>query len=412
MRIPAQIQKFRSRSPESVQTAVRKRRKLGVNTNKLFGMRVRQRLKEYGVHYREYARRGSDPEHQAQHRRSGKTQILTHHPDRELEVLPQRLHCIPPPGNDTFETCVMFPVTEDSRRSKRALVSPLLTYSAGKNRSCMVAGRDHGLGRQRREHGLSNCLSACVRFESHLSTLRKSSHRLSFAITRRHSKNEATSLHRLDARTCVRADVSDALLRLVDEPGGEEIVVSDWVVEAGRYAARAAVHLFGGRFVRACDGKVAREGNRAQDNREANDSARRGSFWDGVAFSRAGICAGLSVVAVDGSAARRRSKYPGSFHDADGCVVLGHRRWQRLCGENSHSGGRNYCGGNRGHAHPTALDDAPAEVPAVAHRVLHQRRTHLRSAAAVALSIVSLVGVRLRGSRGGILSVFGLCQAQ
>src|SRR6266850_642209 len=251
----------------------------------------------------------------------------------------------------------------------------------------MVAERDHGLGRQRREHGLSNCLSACLRFGSHLSTLRKSSHRLSFAIARRHSKNETTSLHRLDARTCVRADVSDALLRLVDEPGGEEIVVSDWVVEAGRYAARAAVHLFGGRFVRACDGKVAREGNRAQDNREANDSARRGSFWDGVAFSRAGICAGLSVVAVDGSAARRRSKYPGSFHDADGCVVLGHWRWQRLCGENSHSGGRNYCGGNRGHAHPTALDDAPAEVPAVAHRVLHQRRTHLRSAAAVALSV-------------------------
>src|SRR5438309_1216525 len=117
MRIPAQIQKFRSGSPESVQTAVGKRRKLGVNADKLRGMRVRQWLKEYGVHHREYSGRGPDPEHQAQHRRSGKTQILAHHPDRELEVLPQRFHWIPPPSNDTCETWLMFPVTEDSRRS-------------------------------------------------------------------------------------------------------------------------------------------------------------------------------------------------------------------------------------------------------------------------------------------------------
>ena len=77
MRIPAQIEKFRSRSPETVQTAVR--------------MRIRQRLKEYSVHYREYPGCGSDPERQAQHRRSGETQILAHHADRELEVLPQRI---------------------------------------------------------------------------------------------------------------------------------------------------------------------------------------------------------------------------------------------------------------------------------------------------------------------------------
>src|SRR5258708_26655321 len=124
MAIAAQIQKFRPGSPESVQTAVRKRRKLGVNADKLLGMRVRQRVKEYGVHNREYPGRGSDPEHQAQHRRSGKTQILAHHPDGELEVLPQRFHWIPQPGKDTFQTCLMFPVAEDSRRSKRALVSP------------------------------------------------------------------------------------------------------------------------------------------------------------------------------------------------------------------------------------------------------------------------------------------------
>jgi len=199
----------------------------------------------------------------------------------------------------------------------------------------------------------------------------------------------------------VRADVSDALLRLVDEPGGEKVVVIDWVVEAGRDAARPALYFFGGRVVCAGDGKVAREGNRAQRHREANDFARRGSFWDGVAFSRAGICAGLSVVAVDGSVARRRSKHSRAFHDAHGRVVLGHRRWRRRGGENAHSGGGDSCGGGRGHGNATALDDASAEVPAVAHQVLHQRRAHLRSAAAVALSVVSLVGVRLRGPRGG-----------
>src|SRR6266480_4071725 len=153
MRIPAQIQKFRSRSPESVQTAIRERRKLGVNADKLLGMRVRQWLKEYRVHYREYPGRGSDPEHQAQHRRSGKTQILAHHPDRELDVLPQRFHCIPPPGKDTFETCLMFPATEDSRRSKRAFVSPLLTYAACKNVAAWPLERDHELERQRRRRG-------------------------------------------------------------------------------------------------------------------------------------------------------------------------------------------------------------------------------------------------------------------
>jgi len=44
----------------------------------------------------------------------------------------------------------------------------------------------------------------------------------------------------------VRADVSDALLRLLDEPGGQEVVVADWVVAAGWNAAGAAVHILAG----------------------------------------------------------------------------------------------------------------------------------------------------------------------
>src|SRR5713226_5962464 len=95
MRISPQVEEFRTRSPESVQSSVWKRRKFRVDADKLLGMRVRQRLKEHGVDHREYPRRGSDPQHQAQHRGSGKTQILAHHADRELEVLPQRFHETP-----------------------------------------------------------------------------------------------------------------------------------------------------------------------------------------------------------------------------------------------------------------------------------------------------------------------------
>ena len=63
MRIPAQIQEFRSGSPETVETAVWKRRELGIDADKLLRMRVRQRLKEHGVHHREYAGRGANPKH-------------------------------------------------------------------------------------------------------------------------------------------------------------------------------------------------------------------------------------------------------------------------------------------------------------------------------------------------------------
>src|SRR6202790_4288615 len=151
----------------------------------------------------------------------------------------------------------------------------------------MVAGRDHGLGRQRRGHGLSNCPSTCVRFESHLSTLRISSHRLSFAITRRHSKNETTCLHRLDARTCVRADVSDALLRLVDEPGGEEGAVMDRVVEGGRDAARAALHFFvGGGVVGGGEKKGGGRGERETRDGKKTLWGGGGVFGGGFLFFR------------------------------------------------------------------------------------------------------------------------------
>src|SRR5260370_6316012 len=140
---------------------------------------------------------------------------------------------------------------------------------------------------------------------------------------RDHCKNETTCVHRLDAGTRVRADVSDALLRLVDESGGQEIVFAHCMVAAGWDAAGATIYCFGGSFVRAGDGKIAGEGDRTQHNRETNHSARSGNFWARTAVSGARIRAGLSLVAVDGSAARRCAKHYRAFHDAHGCAVLG-----------------------------------------------------------------------------------------
>src|ERR1700751_2474381 len=108
MRIPAQVEEFRSGSPETMQPSVRNRVEFRVHADKLLGMRVRKRLQENGIDHGEYAGGGSDPQHQAKHRRRGKTQILAHHADRERKVLPQSFHEIPPRGKDTFETCYLF----------------------------------------------------------------------------------------------------------------------------------------------------------------------------------------------------------------------------------------------------------------------------------------------------------------
>src|SRR5438309_3378055 len=125
MRIAAQIQEFRSRSPKSVQTAIRKRRKLSVHADEPLGMRVRERMEENGVDHSKYPGGGSNPEHQAEYGRGGETRILAHHPDCKLEVLPERFHETPSSAKGTFETRCMFPATENSRRSGQARVSRL-----------------------------------------------------------------------------------------------------------------------------------------------------------------------------------------------------------------------------------------------------------------------------------------------
>src|SRR5882672_10821475 len=123
MGIPSKIQKFRPGSPEAVQSAIRERGKVRVDSNELLGVRVRQRLQEYGIHDRENPGRGSNPEHQAQHRRGREAEVLAHHSNGKLDVLPERFHRLPPPGKGTFAAHWMFLVTDDDRRLKRALVS-------------------------------------------------------------------------------------------------------------------------------------------------------------------------------------------------------------------------------------------------------------------------------------------------
>src|SRR5258708_6810199 len=123
MGIPAKIQKFRPGSPEAAQSTVREGWKFRVDSNELFGVRVRQRLQEHGIHDGENSSGGSNSEHQAQHCRGRETEVLAHHSNGKLDVLPQRFHRIPPPGKGTFEDSWMFLVTDDSRRLKQALVS-------------------------------------------------------------------------------------------------------------------------------------------------------------------------------------------------------------------------------------------------------------------------------------------------
>src|SRR6267378_7245639 len=123
MGIPAKIEKFRPGSPEAVESAIRESWKFRVDSNELLGVRVRQRLQEHGIHDRENPGSGANSKHQAQHRCGRESEVLAHHSNGKLDVLPERFHWIPPSGKGTFAACGMFLVTEDGRRAKRTLVS-------------------------------------------------------------------------------------------------------------------------------------------------------------------------------------------------------------------------------------------------------------------------------------------------
>src|SRR5713101_4724990 len=197
------------------------------------------------------------------------------------------------------------------------------------------------------------------------------------------------------------------------------------MVAAGRDAPSAALRFLGGSIVCAGDGASARKGNRTQRHREADPFAWSGSIRDGAALSSAGTCTRLSVVAVDRSAARGCAEHPLAFDDADGrsllvdrfavtrkfdrfavtrkfdrfavtrkfdrfavtrkfdrfavtrefdCFAATHEfcgRWHGCSDENPHAGGGDIRGGDCRDGYSAALDHAPAEVPAMADRVLH-----------------------------------------
>src|ERR1700682_961634 len=123
MSIATQVEEFRPGSPEAVKAPIRKRWKFRVDSNELFGVRVRQGLQEHGIHDGENPSGGANAEHQAQDCRSREAEVLTHHSNGKLDVLPERFHRIPPPEKGTLAVCGMFLVTEDTRRLRRALVS-------------------------------------------------------------------------------------------------------------------------------------------------------------------------------------------------------------------------------------------------------------------------------------------------
>src|SRR5580700_3499817 len=55
-------------------------------------MRVRQWLKQHGVHHRTNPRRRANAKHEAQDRRRREPQVFAHHPQRKLHVLLNRSH--------------------------------------------------------------------------------------------------------------------------------------------------------------------------------------------------------------------------------------------------------------------------------------------------------------------------------
>src|SRR5439155_24294330 len=105
-------------------------------------------------------------------------------------------------------------------------------------------------------------------------------------------------LHRLDARTGLRSDVSDALLRLLAGRRGTQEHLFH-VVAIGRYAACPVVSVSCGHFVRAGRRQAAAKRSCGFSNRSNYHSTRCGDFRLGIAVSRAGIPDRLGLGAVE-----------------------------------------------------------------------------------------------------------------
>src|SRR5437879_2480616 len=75
-------------------------------------------------------------------------------------------------------------------------------------------------------------------------------------------QDEPPCVYRLDARVGLRADVSNALLRLLAESRSEKILLADHLVAARRHVARAAVCFSRGGLFCAGHGTLERKGSK------------------------------------------------------------------------------------------------------------------------------------------------------
>src|SRR2546423_707546 len=86
-------------------------------------------------------------------------------------------------------------------------------------------------------------------------------------------ENWAARVYRLDARSCLRRDVSGALLQLLAEPGRKNLEALS-VVPGRSDVTSALIYFSCGNFVCHGDTALARKRHAAKCDRENNDSAR------------------------------------------------------------------------------------------------------------------------------------------
>ncbi len=212
-------------------------------------------------------------------------------------------------------------------------------------------------------------------------------------------KTTTPRLHRLDARPRLPADVSNALLRFVARRRrARRHLSSSGRNSAERCPLRSFFSLpeFPSRSSpTACAARVS------LPTKLPVTTIRRGAeiLRTRSAVSRAGIRSRPAVGAVDRSAARGRAEHDRSFDDAHG---------NRFAPDENPRCQRN-CRGARGIGHcarhAAAMDHLATPLAAVVSRVVHQRRSHLRQAATVAVPNFSLDGICIRRARAWVFAV-------
>src|SRR5580658_856301 len=213
-------------------------------------------------------------------------------------------------------------------------------------------------------------------------------------------------LYRLDARTGLRTDVSDSLLRFVAlRRSAAEPVFH--VFAAGRDFSGAAFSFSGRSFVCAGHGKTVGEESFSGADCQAHDSAGRGDFRLRTTLPAAGVRPRNGMVAVDGPAAGGHPEHDWPVDDADGRSVLagviGGGQDREQFEDQARDGGGIVTHGSADFAvDATAVDHVASALAALAARVLYRRSAQSGRAAVMAVSDFSLERVRLRRAGRGL----------